>query len=748
VASLISTVGIKYEDFGTPAKLKKTAQAAKQTEKAFDQLAGKATVGSKKLGLFGKAALGVGASSSIGAVGVKALGTAIKSTFGPLLALSGTVAGLGTAFNTLKEIDFAKAKLDTLGVASDDLVQRLKLVSIELNGSASIAELAGAGYDVASAGFTNAADAAMILKAATQGATGGFSDINTVGNAATSVLNAYGKSAKDAQLLVDQFIQTQNDGKIIVAEYAANIGKVASVAATMKVPITEVNAAIAQVTAAGVKSEVAFTGMKTALLRLGGEAGTKKLAALGIDIDASTLASEGLLANLKKLEGLDIKALESIFGQEAIQTMAPIIANLEKYEQLIKNQEEAAGAAADAQFKANDTLLGSWKRIVNTFSNLFGEQTELGEALKFTLYGVSAALDLIGASVKLILAPFRIAFAFLQGIADAIMEAFGVESVQVVKAFTDFWNNAFKDLEEDIQSAIKWTRKWGASVTDAFERIKVDWHNLLENIKKMWFDMIPAIYNATPKWLRKMLRMDGEDMPLYEMKLKVYKTTVVDEGGADEGGGTDSDSKDPAAAIKKAKGATDEWAESLKQVKTIMADGLHGAIMGLLDGTKSLKESLAGVAKQIASMFLKKAIMNLPFFGAAEGAYVSNGIRPFASGGYATKPTMGLVGEAGEDEYIIPASKMASSMQRYSAGARGEAVIPGTGSSYASGGAGGSTTVNYSGPILNFNSEEFVPKSAVGQIIATATSRGAKAGEARTLSSLQNSRSRRSNLGL
>ena len=170
--------------------------------------------------------------------------------------------------------------------------------------------------------------------------------------------------------------------------------------------------------------------------------------------------------------------------------------------------------------------------------------------------------------------------------------------------------------------------------------------------------------------------------------------------------------------------------------------------MGLLDGTKSLKESLAGVAKQIASMFLQKAIMGLPIF-AAEGAYAPGGFRAFASGGMATRPTLGLVGEAGEDEYIIPASKMAQSMQRYSAGARGEAVIPGTGSSASGGAAGGSsTTVNYSGPILNFNSEEFVPKSAVGQIIATATSRGAKAGEARTLSSLQNSRSRRSNLGL
>ena len=119
----------------------------------------------------------------------------------------------------------------------------------------------------------------------------------------------------------------------------------------------------------------------------------------------------------------------------------------------------------------------------------------------------------------------------------------------------------------------------------------------------------------------------------------------------------------------------------------------------------------------------------------------------FASGGYVTSPTVGLIGEAGENEYVIPASKMASSMQRYSAGARGDSVIAGSGSSYA-GSGGSSTTVNYSGPILNFNSEEFVPKSAVGQIIATATARGASVGESRTISSLRNSRSRRSSLGL
>ena len=183
-----------------------------------------------------------------------------------------------------------------------------------------------------------------------------------------------------------------------------------------------------------------------------------------------------------------------------------------------------------------------------------------------------------------------------------------------------------------------------------------------------------------------------------------------------------------------------------QKIKETIATGMTDAIMGLIDGTKSLGESLAGVAKQIASMALKSAITSiLPF---AEGGYAHNGIKAFSSGGMVTKPTMGLVGEAGEDEYVIPASKMAQSMQRYSAGARGDSVIPGTGQSSAGGASGSSTTVNYSGPILNFNSEEFVPKSAVGQIINSAASKGAAAGEARTMSTLRNSRGSRARVGI
>ena len=196
-----------------------------------------------------------------------------------------------------------------------------------------------------------------------------------------------------------------------------------------------------------------------------------------------------------------------------------------------------------------------------------------------------------------------------------------------------------------------------------------------------------------------------------------------------------------------------------KQIKSVLAEGMSSAIEGLITGTKSLSESFSQMLRQFGSLLLRTGISNMMgglnlggFFGkgigSAEGNYLANGIRPFASGGMVTRPTMGLVGEAGEDEYVIPASKMASSMQRYSAGARGQAVIPGTGQSSSGGASGSSTTVNYSGPILNFNSEEFVPKSAIGQIINSAASKGASAGEARTLSTLRNSRSTRSRIGM
>ena len=203
-----------------------------------------------------------------------------------------------------------------------------------------------------------------------------------------------------------------------------------------------------------------------------------------------------------------------------------------------------------------------------------------------------------------------------------------------------------------------------------------------------------------------------------------------------------------------------------QQIQGILAGGMTSAVMGLIDGTRTLGQALADVAKQLASMFLNKAFMSIfgnMFSGgknyndiqtpgiltAQGGFYRTGGFKAFQYGGVVNSPTLGMIGEGGESEYVIPASKMDGAMARYSAGARGGAVIPG--GSHESGtvaGGTGNAIVEYTGPTLNFNGDEYVPKSAVPDIIGAATKQGAMAGKAQVIGSLKNSRSQRASLGL
>jgi len=196
---------------------------------------------------------------------------------------------------------------------------------------------------------------------------------------------------------------------------------------------------------------------------------------------------------------------------------------------------------------------------------------------------------------------------------------------------------------------------------------------------------------------------------------------------------------------------TDKYKVSLDEVKDVLASGMTDAVMGLIDGTRTLSESLAGIAKQLASMFLNKAFGSIfDTIFSKQGSYSrAGGFKAFQQGGVVNQPTLGLMGEGGEPEYVIPASKMDGAMARYSAGARGGAVIPG--GSHESGtvaGSSGNAIVEYTGPVLNFNGDEYVPKSAVPEIIGAATKRGAMAGKAQAMGTLRNSRSQRASLGL
>jgi TP901 family phage tail tape measure protein len=396
------------------------------------------------------------------AVGARGLGAALGAALGPLTAVVAAAGSLTQVFGVLRQQDFAEAKVKSLGVNSQALKAQLSDVSRELSGQASVLDLTSAAYDVASAGFTNAADAANILKAASQGATGGFSDINTVGDATTSVLNAYGLQADKAAKLVDGFIQTQNDGKIVIGEYAANIAKVAPVAAALGVPLEEVNAAVAQITAGGQGAEVTFTALKTAFAQVAAGKVGKEFEALGVEISASTLKTDGLAGTLEKIKksGADAGTVIKAFGTEAGPSILALLNDTEKYNKLLENQKDAQGAAAKAAFTASDTIDGQIKRLTTAFQNLFSDQSELGIVLKETFKVAAVTVEVLAVAISNTLAPIRAIFAAVNEVGSAIAEALGVKGL-----------NAAFELEKGFQFVLGGAKRFGDFVIGVGVRI-------------------------------------------------------------------------------------------------------------------------------------------------------------------------------------------------------------------------------------------------------------------------------------
>ena len=304
-------------------------------------------------------------------------GNLAKGAVAKLGAITAATFAVGKAFDTLKSLGKAEAALSSLGVNAGQATATFSKLSSELRGQASTVELTAAAYDVASAGFTNIADQTTILEAATKGAVGGMSDLNTVGNAVTSVLNAYGMSADQATKLVDGFIQTQNDGKIILEQYANQIGRLAPTASAAGVGIEQLNAAISTITAKGVSPEQAITGLNMALvsiLKPTGEA-SKLAAELGIEFNETALKSKGLGGILqdvaKRTDGSTTK-MTALFGSiEALKAVLALTGDdLESFNKNLKNQSDATGVASKAFDIMSKTLGGALKELDSAFANL------------------------------------------------------------------------------------------------------------------------------------------------------------------------------------------------------------------------------------------------------------------------------------------------------------------------------------------------------------------------------------------
>ncbi len=193
------------------------------------------------------------------------------------------------------------------------------------------------------------------------------------------------------------------------------------------------------------------------------------------------------------------------------------------------------------------------------------------------------------------------------------------------------------------------------------------------------------------------------------------------------------------------------------------ADKLAGSLSAGAYNANAMADALGNVAQQARNAVVELSrIENMsPGSVTAQSGYeatyqysdgttgYANIQASYAQGGYVTGPTRALVGEGGESEYVIPASKMDEAMARYASGQRGSSVIPNAATSDASSYASGVSSINpvvnvTTGPVMNMNNSNYVSQADFLAGLQTATRQGAQM----ALATLQNSSSTRRAVGI
>jgi hypothetical protein len=144
-------------------------------------------------------------------------------------------------------------------------------------------------------------------------------------------------------------------------------------------------------------------------------------------------------------------------------------------------------------------------------------------------------------------------------------------------------------------------------------------------------------------------------------------------------------------------------AATIKSVFTGVGTAIKAVLNGVLRGVFN---AVNGAIGNINRLVIAANNISAKVRGPQLPTLPTLSVPQFAKGGYVNGPTLAMVGEGGESEYIIPASKMAAASANYLNGARGGAVIP----AFANGGfVGGNAQINVTtGPVMQQGGQQYV----------------------------------------
>lgn len=280
---------------------RKIEQTFRRTKFSINDAGGALTAlaGPTNLAIAGFGRLGLSVASGIGAV------PALANLAGEALqVLSDTVV---RSVRSASDLQFALAEVGTISeeVAKNigGFSERIGDLAIDTRTDSSL--LSAGLYQTISAGITDVEEAFTFLESAARGARAGLTSVEVSVDGLSSVINAYGLDAREANRISDILFSTVRQGKLRFDEVARSIGKVAPLAANLNVTVEEMFSAFAALTLGGVNAREAATGLANLLTAILKPAADSRQAAesLGLAFDSAALKAQGLRGFLDSLQG-------------------------------------------------------------------------------------------------------------------------------------------------------------------------------------------------------------------------------------------------------------------------------------------------------------------------------------------------------------------------------------------------------------------------------------------------------------
>lgn len=355
--------------------------ALQRTENQINDLGGSVEDGTVRFTRFSTAlrSLNINAESVGGAL--ERMGDKVANVSAGLAAAVGTVS-IKSWMNLEDEVANISTIADYSRISVDQLTDGIIKASNETGVVAT--DIASATYQAISAAV-DTADATDLVTRAAKAAKAGVSDVTTVINGSTSIINGWKLQGEDANRVFDKLLKTQQLGKTSIGELSQTIGQVAGLAPQLNVSIDEVLATVGALTQSGYQTSSVMSGLKgvlSAILKPTSEA-QEQAKALGLEFNSTALQAKGLtgfMADVQEKTKGDADALAKLFG--SVEGLSAVMAlggnSAEAYNNILRALGDSAGTL-ETMFDQRTSSAA--QRFAMSLNNLKNAGIELGRSM-------------------------------------------------------------------------------------------------------------------------------------------------------------------------------------------------------------------------------------------------------------------------------------------------------------------------------------------------------------------------------